>query len=209
MTSDFRSLEKELRWVCRSWWRSLNGINNDGNEDRAKADRQARAELRRLASLASGEGDAIDLLRTYAVARFHDLDRDMKKRVLWIKAENVALTAVTLAYAEKDVGDFDQEGKLRETARLLGTPRSKESKEPLFAEVRFKRLIRTDEPAELLPQMVRAVKILGNTVPVGELGASLLLWGPSVKKRWAFAYWQRTYIPVEPSAATETSVETV
>ena len=83
------------------------------------------------------------------------------------------------------------------TAALLG-----EGDPPLFAEARFKRLIRTDNPAELLPQTIRVVKILGKKAPVGELGVSLLLWGPDVKKRWAFAYWQKKYIPAEPLAET-------
>ena len=47
MTTDLRKLENDLRRVCRSWWRSINGVDKDGEENRDRADRKSRAELRR------------------------------------------------------------------------------------------------------------------------------------------------------------------
>jgi len=34
------------------------------------------------------------------------------------------------------------------------------------------------------------VALLGREAPVGELGASLFLWSPPVRREWAAAYWQ-------------------
>jgi CRISPR type I-E-associated protein CasB/Cse2 len=202
MTSDPKKLERDLSGVCGSWWRGLNGIEKDGSENRDRADRKSRAELRRAGSVASDGGDAINLIRAYGIESFHVFLRRTQEKAPWIEPERAALAAITLAHVDHDL-DLDEEVKAH-TARLLGKPRSADSKEPKFAEARFKRLIRTDDPAELLPQMVRAVKILGKTAPVGELGASLLRWGPDVRKHWAFAYWQKKYVSAEPSEQTET-----
>lgn len=196
MTSNSGKIERELTWICRTWWRSLNGIDKEGKEDRDRADRQARAELRRAGSVASDGGDAINLIRAFGVERFHGLKRAIDAKIDRIGEEKVALAAIALAHVEHDRMQ-GEDAEPPKTAALLG-----EGDPPLFAEARFKRLIRTDNPAELLPQVIRVVKILGKTVPVGDLGASLLLWGPDVKKRWAFAYWQKKFIPAEPLAET-------
>jgi CRISPR type I-E-associated protein CasB/Cse2 len=189
--------ERDLAWACQVWWRNLNGIDKGGKEDRDRADRKARAELRRAGSVASSEGDAINLIRAFGIERFHALKRSVEAKAAWIDADNVALAAIALAHVERDSAQ-GEDTAAQKTAGLLG-----EGDPPCFAEARLKRLIRTDKPAELLPQIVRAVKILGKAAPVGDLGASLLLWGPEVKKRWAFAYWLKKYIPAE--APTEPS----
>jgi CRISPR type I-E-associated protein CasB/Cse2 len=195
--NDYRELQRNLRWECRVWWRALNGINKDGAEDRDKADRQARAEFRRVGSIASDSGHTVDLVRAFAVEQFHDLRTRVAKHGGLVSDENIALATAALAHVDRDVGD----GK--DTAALLG-----EGDTPLLAEARFKRLIRTDDPTELLPQVIRAIKILGKSAPVGELGSSLLLWGPTVKKRWAFRYWQKPYEAVE-ATLPETEQELV
>ncbi len=184
--TEYAKLQNKLRWECREWWRKLNGVDSDGVADRMLADRKSRAELRRIGSRASEAGDALNLASAYAVDRFYRLRDRCAELGVRIHDESIALAAAVLAHVDIDLQDQV------ETASLLG-----DGDPPVFAEARFKRLIRTDQPAELLPQLVRAVKILGKAAPVGELGASLLLWGPTVKKRWAFAYWQRKYIPAE------------
>ncbi len=190
--TDFSQLEHDMRWECRVWWQRLNGIGNDGVENRDQADRKARAELRRVGAAANEVGDSVDLIRAYAVDRFYYLRERVAAKGARIGDENIALAAVALAHVEKDAGDAIR------TAALLG-----EGDPRLLAEARFKRLIRTEQAAELLPQVVRAVKILGKRAPVGELGASLLLWGAKVRKRWAFDYWQKSYVPADTPDGTE------
>ncbi len=203
---EYSKLQNDLRWECRQWWRKLNGVDREGVENRVLAERKSRAELRRIGASASASdtGDGIDLVNAYAVDFFHRLCERVAARGARLDREKVALAAAVLANVEADRFDLDEEGQPWTTAKLLGKQKGNETKEPKFAELRFKRLIRTDDPAELLPQMVRAVKILGKAAPIGELGTSLLLWGPAVKKRWAFAYWQKKYIPAESTEQTET-----
>ena len=67
MTSDPKKLERDISGVCGSWWRGLNGIEKDGSENRDRADRKSRAELRRAGSVASDGGDAINLIRAYGI----------------------------------------------------------------------------------------------------------------------------------------------
>jgi CRISPR type I-E-associated protein CasB/Cse2 len=196
MTND-RQLYNDLRWACRKWWRDLNGVDSNGAQHRAHADRAARAALRRIGSDYGEQGSEIGLVHAFTIRRFHLLrsavanayknnERQIREELL---SERTALAAAVLARINDDLPDPDRDTKHPSTAKLLG--RSREgSDEPLFAEARFRRLIRTDHAADLLPQMVRAIAILGRKAPVGELGASLLLWGPAVKKRWSFDYWR-------------------
>ena len=105
--------------------------------------------------------------------------------------ECFAIAAATLAHIRTDAG-----GRRGATARLLGQPRGGEGEDRLFAEARFKRLIRTrnDWPG-LLVQARRIAAILGKEAPVGDLGASLILWNadPRIARDWAFQYYQREF----------------
>ena len=194
MTTDQKKLENDLRWVCRSWWRASMVLTkmtikiataptaSPGPSCAALAQSLAMAAMPSISS-APMASNPFTLLS------------DVQKKAPWIRADQAALAAITLAHVEKDSVASENNLAFPRAAQLLG-----EGDPPLFAEARFKRLIRTDDPAELLAQMVRAVKILGKAAPVGELGRSLLLWGPAVKKRWAFAYWQKnTSAPNHPN----------
>jgi hypothetical protein len=105
-----------------------------------------------------------------------------------------AIAAATLAHIRADAGGNGRGA----TAKLLGQPRGEggESEDRLFAEARFKRLIRTrDDWPGLLAQGRRIAAILDGQAPVGDLGASLILWNadPHVTRDWAFHYYQRDF----------------
>ncbi len=200
--------------VCTEWWRALQSLDSAGkpillgNGSPKAPDRAALAELRRIGVIELSGVPAIDIGQALASSAFlkllSDLDGTLsgKSRVKrWLHEsspclEPFAIAAAALAHIRSDTG-----GKKRgETARLLGAPRSEggPTEDRVFAEPRFKRLIRTrnDWPG-LLAQARRVAAILENKAPIGDLGASLILWNadPGIVRDWAFQYYQRNFEP--------------
>jgi CRISPR type I-E-associated protein CasB/Cse2 len=192
--STFAHHEFALRGVVQTWWRGLQGLN-PGTGDEIPGLEPKRAELARLRRIATAAEDgqySVALVDAFAVNSFLDLWR----RVAEVTqaepedalAEYAAVAAVTLARVRIDAGRTD-------TASMLGDPRDT----PVFAETRFRRLIRTEQAANLFDQGRRITAILGATAPVGELGASLILWrDPKVRRRWTFSYYHLRDVPAEP-----------
>jgi hypothetical protein len=60
-----------------------------------------------------------------------------------------------------------------------------------MAESRFLRLMRAQTTGDLFDQARRLVVLLKRAAPVGELGASLLVWlvDPEVRRTWARSYY--------------------
>lgn len=213
---------KAIAEVCTGWWRALRSLNGAGepiqlgNGSPKAPDRAALAELRRLGVIELGGAPAVDIGQALSSSAFLKLFADLrgapiseKSRVRrWLYGgqpclEPFAIAAATLAHIRSDAG-----GKGRgATARLLGAPRSEggASEDRLFAEPRFKRLIRTNDWPGLLAQARRIAAILERQAPIGDLGASLILWNadPGIVRDWAFQYYRRNY--ESPSPAHETA----
>lgn len=208
-----------LSQVCREWWASMQELEKDGEVVRPR-DRAALAELRRI-DVADFDGTpVVDIGYALSIPAFRDLIRRLRKaehekalsnaRLLrWLQGSNdappevapFAVAAATLARVKEDCGKpGDKRG---ETGRLLGAPRSEgaDKEDRLLAEARFKRLIRTrgDWP-DLMRQARRIAALLERKAPVGDLGASLILWNadPGTARDWAFRYYGRDFEPVEP-----------
>ena len=207
--------------ICTDWWRELQSLNAVGKPigDPPKApDRAALAQLRRIAVIDLGGAPAVDVAGALDISAFRMLmDRLQGQRIgnwrvqQWLASqarewEPFAIAVATLAHIRVDVGG----NRRGATAKLLGQPRGEggEGDDRLFAEARFKRLIRTrnDWPG-LLGQARRVAAILDKQAPIGDLGASLILWNadPGVIRDWAFQYYQREFaMPergAEPAAA--------
>lgn len=209
--------------ICVDWWRDLRSLNAAGkpivfkNGGEKAPDRAALAELRRIGVIDFGGIPAVDSVSALGISAFRHLIRRLRdaqpgnyrvQRWLGIAEEGngklkdrefspFAIAAATLARIRTDVGDR----KRGATAKLLGAG---EDDNPLFAEARFKRLIRTrnDWPG-LSAQARRIAAILGREAPVGDLGASLILWDADqrITRDWAFQYYQGEF------AAPEREVE--
>lgn len=226
MSEDKRDDYKELAWICRSWWRWLNALDKDGKPilfggTEKPRDRAALAELRRI-DVSDFDGmPMVDIGQALGVPAFRDLVLRLREAVQekklsngrllrWLSEDNpelapFAIAAATLARVREDCGG--ERAKRGETARLLGAPRSEgaDKDDRLFAEARFKRLIRTrDDWPDLMSQARRVAAILEREAPIGDLGASLILWNADlgIVRDWAFQYYgQREFEPVEPSDA--------
>ncbi len=198
--------------VFTMWWRSLQRLDGSDKPIRTSGtgtplppNRQALAELRRIGIVDEDGTPAVDVARALSIPAFGDLIKRLRNEPnlsqsvkLWLTndrpcLEPFAIAAATLARVREDSNTGSRRGV---TAKLLGSERSKEAKEPLFAEARFKRLVRcrNDWP-DLMAQARRIAAILEKKAPIGDLGASLVLWNtdPHISRDWAFQYYQRDF----------------
>lgn len=194
--------------VFQRWWRGLNGLSLADGKPIAvggapkSPDRAALAELRRIDIVEEGSRSVVDVGHAMGVPAFQALlvdvrrsrlrrDSDVRRHIAEAEIEPFAIAAATLAR----VRDESDSGETRRgaTAALLGKGYPDEH---VFAEPRFKRLIRcrSDWPG-LLAQMRRVAAILERSAPVGDLGASIVLWNddPRIRRDWAFAYYGRGF----------------
>ncbi len=72
----------------------------------------------------------------------------------------------------------------RRAAQVFGAGDPK----PLSA-LRFQRLIRSNDPAELMQVLRRALPLVGHACNVAALAEDLLFWGERVRVRWCFDYF--------------------
>ncbi len=56
--------------------------------------------------------------------------------------------------------------------------------------LRFRRLLAFPDRDQLLPALVRALRLTGGKARVLELARSAFFWGDSVRKRWAYDYYE-------------------
>lgn len=196
------ALDEKIGDICLEWWAQLNAVDpKTGNDLTGKIpDRAAIAALRRIGTVEGSSGPEIDTTFACGIpgreGRSPYLVLHSRLRGLLAKWQDehvrripertdfdasAAVVAATLARVRAN-----RRGSL---VGLLGAPRRDE--QPVMAEARFKRLIRTTSPPDLLDQGRRIVMLLGREVPVADLGASLLLWNvdPLAKRRWAFGYF--------------------
>lgn len=219
----------ELARTCRRWWRNLNALDKDGKPiviggAEKPRDRAALAQLRRIDVIDDDGTPIVDVGGALGIPAFrnliHSLRTSLAERKLsnarvayWLSddcpfMEPFAIAASAISRFRNDSGDKSE--KRGATARLLGKPRSEGAGDDdhLFAEARFKQLIRTrnDWPG-LMRQSRRIAAILEREAPIGDLSASLILWNasPHVTRDWAFQYYQREFEPPESGEDNITS----
>ena len=184
---------RRIATICTAWWRSLRGLDEHGkavmiNGKEKPPDRAALAELRRIGVVVLDGAPYVDEAGALSISAFRQLVRRLGITPAAVSAGGsrglapVAIAAATLARIREDAGS----GGTGLTARMLGEG-GDESR--LLAEARFKRLIRTrNDPPALHAQARRVAAVLERKAPVGDLGASLILWDrdPRITRYWVF-----------------------
>jgi len=147
--------------ICMAWWRGL----TDPSIGRSRAD---LARLRRA-------GGAVDALAIRAV---HDLNRKLAAAGHDMRSapDKLALIAQVLAQVKEHTG--------QRLAQRMGQGDPK----PL-SEIRFDRLIRTRDPAELATQLRRALAVVGQGANVARLAQDLRWWTDATRASWCFDYY--------------------
>ncbi len=164
-----QAVERRDTWADAAfgWWQTLTEQGGKANGPNLRGD---RADLRRARSAAD----------VYANPSFHALLRriggvDMRDND---HARAVAVLAAVLAHVERHQdGGFAKQAAAGQDG-------------PVLSELRFRRLLQKQTPAELQPDLTRAVHLMKNSADVRDLAASILRWGDDRRRRWAFDYFQ-------------------
>jgi hypothetical protein len=172
--------------VFETWWHRMNATDKDGGRGDT-ADRADAARLRRVDLVDGGTGPRPDIATALTVESFRRLHQRTRHYAQQFDAweESLVAAAIALAHVRTDVPG-------RTTAMLLGG--NADADQRLMADARFLRLIRAGSSGELMDQGRRLVALLKGAAPVGDLGASLLLWldDPNRRREWARAFYGLT-----------------
>ena len=132
-------------------------------------DRSGRADLRRCGTV----------LEVQLLPVFFRLARRLPASMDHGRAEWLAAAAAALSHVREDAADHS-------FPKLLSAgPEG----HPVLSDLRFRRLLASERPEELMLAVRRAVQLTRGRAPVGTLGRDLLRWGDPVRKRWAHGYY--------------------
>ena len=153
--------------ICKVWWDTCIAAETGGV-------RQARAELRRAASVTDALG----------VSATHELNRrlvsagyDLRKRR--DGPDRLALIAVALAQVTQNAGET--------AAQRFGAGEPK-----ALSGLRFNALIRAKEPRQLMRPLARALRVIGGGANVRKLAVDLYWWSDATRTNWCFDYYGAT-----------------
>ena len=195
---------EEIGQLCLQWWKSLQtggGISDEeGDEvsdstgapdsnDKAGSDQKNNnnpgdkatlARLRRAASPeeALREAQTIRLAKKLGVTPNEPHLTEKEPRNLM----RVGVIAAVLAEVKEHKGK-------QNTPRMLG-PKTEVDENPPMSSLRFRALLAARDEADLLREMRRAVKLLGNKINVKNLASDIYFWGDNTRVNWSYHYWQ-------------------
>ena len=145
--------------------------------------------------LAHHKGDRAQLRRCQTVLdvaltpAFHTVLKRLGSKLNEKDRDRAALVVGVLAHVEQDLS-VHSFGKA-----MWGVGND----EPTVSDLRFRRLLRLDEPNELLRELKRAVRQVDGSAPINSLANDLMRWGDKAKKDWAFAYYENAKLQTEKS----------
>jgi CRISPR type I-E-associated protein CasB/Cse2 len=187
--------------VFERWWRELND-SDDVGERGERANRADAARLRRVGVIDTPTGPEIDVALALTIESFRTLYGRIRMigEDLFRREADLIVSAVTLAHIRKRAPG-------RSTAEMLGVAPGAD--QPLMSESRFLRLMRTRTSAGVLAEGRRIAALLKDGAPVGDLGASLLVWldDPVRRRTWARAYYGLSLPPAQNTPSTQTPPE--
>jgi CRISPR system Cascade subunit CasB len=151
---------EETRSTIWRWWKGL-------DEDRA-----GRAELRRCGTVAE----------VAFTAPYHRLLRRLGSRLAEGDARRVAAIAAVLSHVEREPEDGAS------AARRMGAHAGDAG--PPVSDARFRHLLRSEDPEELMRELVRVIRQLGRIAAVDSLFKDLMRWDEGTRMRWARDYYE-------------------
>jgi len=79
--------------------------------------------------------------------------------------------------------------------------KAKSSDRECVSELRFKRLLESPDPDSLFIGLRRVMPLIGHRVDVKLMAQDVFGWGDSVKKRWAYDYYDPSSAPTDNASA--------
>lgn len=157
----------DLSESIHKWWESLKNTSGD------------RAILRR-AHNPDMAATTRPFFNLFKITDEVELPKTITNRIV----AYLPLIAGTLCYVEHDDPGTP-------VAHSMSMSSKTGSDRPRVSELRFQRLMRTDEQDELYLSLIRMVRLLGKKVNVKDLAESILFWNERTKKRWASLYYNK------------------
>lgn len=147
--------------IIQSWWQGLDEKRGD------------RADLRRCHSV-----HEVMLNPAYHQLRLRLIGEGGEIHPLDLK--RLAIVAGVLAHVKED--------RQMPVAEQLG--RSNADKETTgFSEVRFRRILQTEDPEDLFMILTRMVQHQGGDISIRDLSRSILTWNERTREQWAMRYY--------------------
>ena len=153
--------------LIREWWSSLQESNQAGT----------RAALRRARTPneISVQYEYFNLFRKLTDSKLPDF---IKKRLSY----RLPLVAGILSHIREDEPS-------RPAAARMGSSDKPGGDRPLVSDLRFRRLLRTEDDNELFLMMIRMIRMLGDRVNVKDTAMSVFFWNEQTRKKWASLYY--------------------
>ena len=164
--------QPEVREALISWWKELDTVKSD------------RAALRHC-------HNPREVAFTPA---FHRLKMRLEPfgSISPNHMENLAIIAGVLSHVKEYRYKGHERNFQRSFAVQMASPPLKwgREKRACVSELRFRQLLKIDDPDKLYTAMIRLVSLLGGSVDIASLANGIYWWNERTKKEWASAYYE-------------------
>jgi len=101
----------------------------------------------------------------------------------------LAIVAGVLSHVKPDSHEKNLQ---RSFAVQMARPPSKGSmrKKACVSDMRFRQLLKIEDPDKLYTTMIRLVRLVGGSVDIVSLANGIYWWNERTKKEWAYAYYE-------------------
>lgn len=179
MAATTESKAKKPEQMIYEWWEHYSSESEQGEASR----KGEFANLRRCKNLE-------EILFT---PQYQYLYRKVNK-AKWVNGsacnnkEAIALLAGVLAYIKEDVKSEKNEKKhvAEHFARV-----QEGGDKPIVSEARFMRLMKIKTHTELFTEIVRIIRLAGDSAPLNDLITSLYWWNDKTRQKWTFEYFDK------------------
>jgi CRISPR system Cascade subunit CasB len=162
----------EMRDILISWWKEL---------DSRRGDRAALRQCRtpRDVALTPAFQRLKIRLTSYGSLNQGQMDR-------------LALVAGVLSHVKENKPDAFEKNVKRSCAVQMARPPQKRGrgKNSCVSDLRFRQLLKIEEPDTLYMTMISLVRLLGGSVNIASLAHGISRWNEQTKKEWAYAYYE-------------------
>lgn len=148
------------------WWSKIQGPRLNGE----------RAMLKRCKS-----PDEVALQSIYYTLLESVLELDDVENFHGVITTRLPLIVGVLAHVEQDTPGCP-------VAKAMGM-KKQGSDRPVMSDLRFRRVLRTEDSSELYISLIRIIKMLGNRADVKDIIQSLYFWNDQTRKVWASQYY--------------------
>ncbi len=162
----------EVRDALFSWWKEL---------DNARGDRAALRQCHNPREVAF-------------TPAFHRLKMrlDQFGFIPPDHVDRLAIVAGVLSHVTENKSDAFEKNIQRSFAVQMARPAQKWGRgdKACVSGMRFRNLLKTEDPDKLYTTMIRLVRLLGGSVDIASLANGIYWWNERTKKGWVYAYYE-------------------